>query len=204
MLGELFLAVVMSLTPCPECKNSISSAARDCPHCGYPLKRSGLATMFFPRQASQGHTLVAWITTGTAVLYLVVFMAGLINNRRAAGWEVIIFLPALAIVLAAAWIFRSYATVGVASLLTVFTFFTMILIILGPYLFGEYAASEDGAGIGLGLSIVFAQQWLLLAVTFVLTAVAAFIERIWFMKPNRAATLPEKISVSPPASMPDP
>ncbi len=27
----------MSLAPCPECKRPISSQARSCPHCGYPL-----------------------------------------------------------------------------------------------------------------------------------------------------------------------
>ena len=27
----------MALTTCPECKNSVSSSAAACPHCGYPL-----------------------------------------------------------------------------------------------------------------------------------------------------------------------
>ncbi|MGN1066885.1 MAG: zinc ribbon domain-containing protein [Candidatus Fimimonas sp.] len=36
----------MALTTCPECNNSVSTEAKTCPHCGYPLKKDGGKAVF--------------------------------------------------------------------------------------------------------------------------------------------------------------
>lgn len=36
----------MSLLSCPECGGLLSTEARDCPHCGYPLRKGGIGSVF--------------------------------------------------------------------------------------------------------------------------------------------------------------
>lgn len=187
----------MSLAPCPECGKPVSSQARACPNCGYPLKQSAAVKQLFPRTATKLQTSLAWITTAVSAAYLFLFMVGLANNTKAAAWEVVVFLPAIAVVVIAAWLFRTYVSVAVVALLTAVAFSLMMFLLLGQYLWGTYADSSDGAGIGLGLSIVFALQWRLLGIVLVLAIVVSVIERIWFMTPHHKAALPEKIIIPP-------
>ena len=36
----------MSLLSCPECGGLLSTEARTCPHCGYPLRKGGIGSVF--------------------------------------------------------------------------------------------------------------------------------------------------------------
>ncbi len=90
----------MALSNCPECKGTVSEAARTCPHCGHPLMTfhqayptvPPLLSLVLPGsgQILKGQTLMGLLFLFmTVFLYLLFFPAGLLIHFLAivdAAW----------------------------------------------------------------------------------------------------------------------
>jgi len=168
----------MTLRPCPECGQSVSSAASACPHCGFPLLKG--AQSFSPkasRSRKAGLDFLEWTNLAVGGLYLLVLAIGLSNSRHASIVELpIVALPWLGLVILGA-IFRSTRGILVTTLIGSALDLIIFVGLLGPYLFGTYAQSYDGSGVGLGLGICFLLQLKVLFVSLVVGAVLLVLAR---------------------------
>jgi hypothetical protein len=167
----------MPLHPCPECSASVSSSAAACPHCGYLLRQPWWISFTHPRAATPAENRLTWATAGAALLYLLVYGIGLANCRHAHPAELLILgLPLWPVLATALWL-RVYRSATIAALVTIALFLLLVVGFLGPYLFGSYADSPDGAGIGLGTGLVFLWQWWLAIGFLVVAGIGVHVER---------------------------
>ena len=181
----------MALSPCPECAWEISSSVVQCPHCGYPFRTSRTVwPNLWLRPANRTDNAFAFMVLGFAVAYLFVsylfvYCAGL-ANARTGGLAALLVLgvPTVPVVLVGV-VFHIYGTASVSALVTIVLFLLMVVGLLGPYRFGEYAGSADGAGLGLGGGLVFVWQWGIVLVLLVAVAIGSVIERNAFLSRER-------------------
>ncbi|WP_142393194.1 zinc ribbon domain-containing protein [Alkalicoccus urumqiensis] len=62
----------MALTPCPECRESVSTRAKTCPHCGYPLQPDRPIIEERPRKEEPDHTVTFWGVVGAVILGILI------------------------------------------------------------------------------------------------------------------------------------